>query len=174
MSGRSWQSKQDTLSRFLPGSVQRPIIRYTDPSVRVARQAGRSYWQVRYRDGTIINEWDAGADWPLLKRQGLVEGRLVCPNGDVAVLGNSIEVSDRLFQFKIGVVQVSTGSGLQSGRLSIAQVMGIITKPDGTCTLYAWEYPGRMVGPIQDTYPNLRYGGPVTQGMSDDVLGVKA
>lgn len=82
----------------------RPVLRTLDPAVLRARRDGRSYWQVRYRDGHQIGEWEGG-DWPLLPRhhQGspLVACRLVCPNGQIGVVGSTADASDRLFQFKI-------------------------------------------------------------------------
>lgn len=149
-------------------NLVKPIIRAFDPAVLRARVDGRSYWQVRYRDGHVVNEYD-GVDWLDLpqRRQGspVVEARLVCPDGSVGVLGNSESAEGRFFQFKIGEVRVG------EGRRTTAHVLGYLTDTEGRCRCYAWEWPGRMVE-FWDRFPNMEYGGPVTMGMQADVLGV--
>ncbi len=127
--------------------------------------AGRSWWQVRYTDGRVISEWE-GLDWLDLPRRGLVEGRLICPNGQTAVLGNTRDLSDRLFQFKVGVLSAGLipvqAGGLRLGahpkRQPLAHVMGVIHGTDGQCSLFAWDYGAkRLVGPLADNANALRY-----------------
>jgi hypothetical protein len=135
----------------------------TPPAIR-ARVTGRSWWRVRYSDGTVINEWD-GPDWSLLPRKGLVAVRLVCPNGKIAELGNSIDASDRLFQLKVGIR--TAGDGKQT----LAHVIGIITGTDGQCSCAAWEPdPGRLVA-FEDSVFAMRYQD--IGRLSADVLGIK-
>lgn len=109
----------------------------------------RSYWQARYKDGKIVSEWDI--DWSLLPRKGLVEVRLVCPNGEVAVLGNPVDASDRVFQFKSAVARAGASTE------TMAHVIGIITSTNGDCKCAAWEpVPGRLVT-FDDNVWDMKY-----------------
>ena len=136
-----------------PGRLQRLITAATDPAVLMAMLHGRSYWEVRYHDGRVVREWEC--DWSMLPIRGRVEVRLACPNGRVAVLGNTKDATDRLFQFKCA--QVSASVGGPSSRSVLAHVIGLIHGTDGQCTLYAWEFPGQLVGPLEDNANCLRY-----------------
>jgi hypothetical protein len=154
-------------------SLVRPVIAWADPAVFHARVGGRSYWIAKYRDGHEVREYD-GVDWPELPTHHggspIVEARLVCPDGSVGVLGNSKDATGRLFQFKIGQADVGTG-GAPTVRRTTAHVLGYLTdlpQSSGTpCHCFAWEWPGRFVE-FEDTYPNMRYGGPVTATLSED------
>ena len=145
-------------------------IRMLDPAAWRARLARRAYWVLLHNGGRVIGEWER--DWSEAPYGGRRELRLYCPNGRVAVLGGTGDNTGRFFQFKIGLAAVGPGA---SARGTLAQVIGRLDRPDGQCTCWAWEYgsPGRLVGPFQDRFPNLAYGGPVTTGMSPDVLGVE-
>lgn len=102
-----------------------------------ARIAGKSYWSLRYIDGTTINEWDQ--DWSLVPFAGRQSLRLYCPNGKVAELG-SRDATGRLFQLKVAVVTMGGGSG------TLAHLIGIVQQPDGTCQFAAWDYQeGKLV-----------------------------
>lgn len=138
----------------------------------VARLAGRAWWVVRYRDGDEIAEW-SGTDWSLLPRKSLLEVRLYCPDGQVAVLGNSEDASDRLFQFKTATATVGADRG--TSRTTEQQIIGRLDGTDGQCTAFAWDYrQRRLVGPVADHYWMLQLGGIATRGgtMLADVLGV--
>ncbi len=134
-----------------------------------ARLLGRPFWQARYHDGREVSEWEV--DWSLLPRRGLVAVRLVCPDGAVGVLGNSVDASDRLLQFKVGFADVSL-DGPGGGMTTSAQVIGMLKDTSGTVQCWAWETnPGRLVGPFLDNWFDFRYGavGP----LSPEVLGVR-
>lgn len=137
------------------------------------RLSGRSWWAVRYRDGRIINEWD-GCDWLDLPRRGLIEGRLLCPNGQVAVLGNSEALGERLYQFKTAHVSLGLAGGAQM-RGTDAHIMGIITDTAGHCLQYVWEYAdgGRLVGPLTDHIDAFEYGGPATRNLCWEHLRIR-
>ena len=141
-----------------------------------ARLSGRSWWQVVYRSGKVISEWDAGADWLHLPRKGIVEGRLICPDGKVAVLGNSEALDERLYQFKVAHVSLGLAGGAQTRNVD-AHIMGIVTDIHGNCKQYAWEYTpdgkGRLVGPMDDNLEHYRYGGPATHALCWPHLGVR-
>lgn len=139
------------------------------------RLSGRSWWQVVYRDGRTISEWD-GVDWLDVPRPGIREGRLVCPNGQIAVLGNDQELGDRLYQFKVAHVAMGLGGG-RHARGTDAHVMGLVQDIHGNCVQYAWEYrageKGQLVGPMQDNLEHYAYGGPATQTLCWDRLRIK-
>jgi hypothetical protein len=138
----------------------------------VARLTGRSWWAVRYRDGREIAEWH-GLDWSLLPRRGLVEVRLYCPSGQVAVLGNSQDASDRLLQCKVASAQA--GGGGRVTRQTEQHIIGMLTGPNGEGTFYAWSYvERRLIGPVRDHYWMLQLGGIATSGgrLDADALGV--
>jgi len=134
----------------------------TSLGVLRARFSGRSFWSVRYTDGTIINEWDADpgspnkhADWsrlPLKHRQAV---RLYCPNGQVHQLGDTLDATGRLVQFKIGLRTVGAGHGV------FAHVIGIIHGTDGQATFFAWQRnpdgSGSSIGPFTDSVYDMRY-----------------
>jgi hypothetical protein len=143
-------------------------------AIAKARLSGRSWWAVRFVDGTEWYEFQSGADWLHLTergQRGLVEVRLYCPNGQVAVLGGP-DLAGRCFQ--LHGAQVNIGGGTR-GRYMLWQAIGRKDAPDGTCTLYAWEpQPGRLVGPLVDNIHQMRYGGNLTgAGLCLDVLGVR-
>ena len=134
-----------------------------------ARFAGRSFWVARFRDGKEIAEWQL--DWSLLPRKGLIEVRLHCPNGQVAVLGNSQDLSDRAFQMKTATVSAALHGGKNSHRTD-AHIIGMLTGTGGQCTLYSWEYgPRRLVGPLEDRWDMLAYG--MIRNLSADHVGAK-
>jgi hypothetical protein len=129
-----------------------------------ARVTRRSWWQLRLMDGRIVDEREV--DWSLAPIRGRKELRLVCPNGQQAVLGNSAGADDRLFQLKVGVRTAG------AGKRTLAHVIGIIVGTDGLCRLWAWEPdPGRLVGPLTDNVRNVRYQ--QIGALSPDVLGIK-
>lgn len=138
------------------------------------RLSGRSWWQVIYRSDKVISEWD-GIDWLDLPRRGIREGRLLCPNGQVVVLGNDQELGDRLYQFKCAHVGMSLSGGHSRG--TDAHVMGIVQDMHGNCLQYAWEYlpdgKGRLVGPMADNLDHYQYGGPATANLCWDHLRIK-
>lgn len=139
------------------------LLQALDPSALRARIAGRSWWRVRYSDGTVVNEWD-GPDWSLLPRKGLVAVRLYCPNGQVAELGNSVDASDRLFQLKVGI------RGIGSGKQTLAHLIGIVYGLNGEAHVAAWEPdPGRLVQ-FDDNVFSMQYQG--IGRLSPDVLGI--
>jgi hypothetical protein len=141
-----------------------------------SKLTGRCYWEARYHDGTVVREdiedWNPLSqkvrDWALIKRKGLVQIRLYCPDGKIAALGNPIDASDRLFQFKIAVA--ATGP---VGRQTLANVIGIIDGTNGECTCFSWEYGNGLVGPFRDNFNDFKYGGPVTQRLDALALGVR-
>ena len=115
-----------------------------------AKRTGRSWWAVRYVDGTVLREWepDPGSpnkhrDWTRISGRGMQAIRLYCPDGQVANLGATLDATDRIFQGKIGTssVRLDVGGGLGAveSRATLAHFIGIIENPNGDCTLYSWE-----------------------------------
>lgn len=133
------------------------------------RAQGRSYWAARYRDRhEDLYEWDV--DWVDLPRAGLVEVRLHCPNGQVGVLGNTVDLSDRAFQFKEAAVLVP------GGRQTLRQTIGILLSPEGEALTYSWDYQRRaLVGPVQEKVTHTAYlpsAGPVGK-LHFELLGAR-
>src|SRR6266540_338743 len=86
------------------------------PELHISRMDGRPYWQVEYRDGKVVSEWTrqrkvmpdgtvgfALNDWKDLPKEGRRELRFFCPDGSVAILGNTASAVGRLLQFKVAV-----------------------------------------------------------------------
>lgn len=132
------------------------------PAMR-ARVTGRSLWSLRYMDGRIISEGEV--DWSLAPQQGRQSLRLYCPNGKVAQLGNTVDATGRLFQFKSGTFSTGAGKSVR------AHVIGLITGTDGQCQCAAWEYgTGRLVT-FEDNVFSMQYEN--IGALSADVLGIK-
>ena len=131
----------------------------------VASFKKRSYWRLRFHDGKTISEWDA--DWADVPRKSRVALRLYCPNGQIAEVGNSEDASDRLFQFKIAEIRATPG---KVDRGTLAQVIGIVTSTDGTCTCYAWNYRTKQIDAFEDNVFDFKYEnvGP----LNPDIIGV--
>lgn len=118
-----------------------------------ARRTGRSWWALRYVDGTIVHEWDRDPgspnghiDWPRLAMLGRLKRtqalRIYAPNGRMAELGGEGDQTGRLFQLKQAVRYVRVNGafgGEDLGREVLAHAIGIVTGYDGQCTLFAWE-----------------------------------
>lgn len=133
-----------------------------------ARRTGRSWWALRYLDGTVVNEWDSDPgsvnghmDWPRLAMLGKLRGtqalRLYCPSGRMAELGGEGDQTGRLFQFKVGARHIGVGVGVV-GQEVLAHVIGIINGLDGQCTLYAWEPSPAPPAPDPDQFRGLPPG----------------
>lgn len=96
-----------------------------------ARLHQRSYWMLRYVDGTVIREWES--DWSALPLEGRQSLRLLCPDGQIAELG-STDATGRLFQLKVAMISAGGPSG------TLAHVIGHVKSADGMCHYAAWEY----------------------------------
>lgn len=127
----------------------------------------RSFWAARYLLRDEIFEWDC--DWLDLPRVGLVELRLHCPDGQIAVLGNSLGIDDRAFQFKTAELRVG------EGRKLAAHTIGVMNG-DGTALTYTWDYAThQLIGPVQETITQdamLPSAGAVGK-INFDLLGAK-
>lgn len=139
-----------------------------------SRVRGRSYWQVRYRDGTTRHELQC--EWTDLPRKGLVAARLICPNGQIAEVGNDSggDISDRLFQFKNASADIvmSVGGGAMGGsRRTESQILGLVQDPSGKCYCVAWNYRRQQLEQFVDNLFFFQYGNPGP--LSFEVLGVK-
>lgn len=132
-----------------------------------ARFDKRPYWRCGYLDGRTVHETD-GLDWALVPKEGMEWLELQCPNGKNYRVGNADGASYRLFQFKIAELRQD------SGARTSAYIVGIVLDKQGKCRLWMWDsLKNEAIGPIEDRLPSLKIGGPVTQHMSLDVLGVK-
>ncbi len=129
-----------------------------------ARFARRSFWQLRYTNGRIINEWEL--DWSLMPHEGRQAVRLYCPNGDVAELGNDQDATGRLFQLKGAVLTAGVG------RYVDFQLIGLVDQPDGGCQCAVWEYRWNRLRSFRDNVNAMRYPG--VGRLNFEVLGLRA
>lgn len=138
-----------------------------------AKRTGRSWWALRYVDGTIVREWDRDPgspnghqDWPRLAMLGRLKRtaalRIYCPNGRMAELGGEGDQTGKLFQLKVAVRYVRIGDGRPAGgeQEVLGHVIGIVTGYDAQCQLFAWEPlpepsppPGCPKVPMKPVYP---------------------
>jgi len=102
-----------------------------DP-VAYARLSGRSFWIMRYTDGTVIEEWRQ--DWTQLPLKGRQKLRLVCPNGQIAELGTDHDNTGRFVQLKLAVASTSTG------RQTLAHLIGYLYGLNGETSFACWDY----------------------------------
>lgn len=72
-----------------------------------ARLDRRPYWALLLYGGRVVEEPDC--DWLHAPRKGRLAVRLYCPDGQAPTLGNTVDATDRLFQFKVGLVALATG-----------------------------------------------------------------
>ena len=129
--------------------------------------SGRPWWQVRYRDGRVVSEWDsvagplrlplaevgASSRWEELERRGMIGVRLLCPDGTTAEL--EAKEDRKLFQFKVGGLSATIGG--PNRHWCDAVVIGAVLDPGGRCVCRAWETgPRRLVG-FEDNVNGMRY-----------------
>jgi hypothetical protein len=131
-------------------------------SVR-ARLQGRSYWRLRYTDGTVISEWEC--DWSLVPKHGRQALRLHCPNGQIAELGNTLDADGKLFQFKGGLLTIG------AGRETLYQLIGIVDSANGDCRCAVWDYGKRELVSFRDNINNMQYAN--VGAVSLDVMGLR-
>ncbi len=129
------------------------------------RASGRSWWEARYSNGRVAQEWDVAsagaalapqlvesARWDELERDGLVGLRLLCPDGSVAELASKHDY--RLFQFKVGGIAAGSNSQL---RWCSAHVIGAVVDASGLCVCRAWETAEQRLLPFEDNVFRMHY-----------------
>lgn len=129
--------------------------------------SGRPWWQVRYRDGRVVSEWEsvggpphlplaevgAGSRWEDLDRRGLIGIRLLCPDGTAAAL--EAKEDRKLFQFKLGGLSATTGGPHR--HWCDAAVIGAVLDSEGRCVCRAWETGPRRLVAFEDNVHDMRY-----------------
>jgi hypothetical protein len=138
------------------------VARMLIPLEMHARLKGRSYWRMRFIDGRTIDERDV--DWSLAPQRGRMALQLVCPDGQIAQVGNTQDSTGRLFQLKAGALTGST-------RSTDAHLIGIVHGTDGQATVAAWEYGPKRLVTFEDNVWNVRYRG--IGRLNFDVLGIR-
>ena len=123
----------------MPALLDAARFAATGDPVALARATGRSWWSLRYTDGTIRSEWERGADWLLLPRNGRQRVRLYCPNGQVAELGADGDGTGRFVQLKVAVATLGQGRG------TLAHMVGYVYGLNGEMTCCAWCYRTRRL-----------------------------
>lgn len=148
------------------------------PPVVRARLRDSPLWELEYLDGSKIVE-DRDHDWATIPKDGTRKLKMYCPTGQVAVVGNDVDATGRLFQFKIGAVTI----GGEVTREQPLVVIGIVTDAVSvayadkdevslSCTCWAWDPHTRDLVHFFDTLPTMQFGGPVTRHMNLAVIGV--
>lgn len=125
----------------------------------------RSWWQVRYESGKVINEWQtkqgiklffptvAKAEttrWEELDKRNIRGLYLLCPNGMVGALEAGGDY--QFFQLKSGAVSLQ-------GRSLHSHIIGKVDGDDGHCVCYAWEYGAQKLIRFEDNVTNIVYRG---------------
>lgn len=108
----------------------------------LARATRRSWWVMRYTDGTVIPEWKR--DWSELPLKGRQKVRLACPNGQVAELGGDGDGAGRFVQLKLAQASTSTG------RAVLAHMVGYVYGTDGRMSCAVWDYRTRTLQTFAD------------------------
>jgi hypothetical protein len=102
-----------------------------DPAA-LARATHRSWWVMKYHDGTVIPEYQR--DWTELPLKGRQKVRLYCPNGQVAELGSDGDNSGRFVQLKLAVASTA------AGRHTLAHLIGYVYGLGGETSFACWDY----------------------------------
>lgn len=115
-----------------------------NPTV-LARATLRSWWSVKYTDGTVVGEWQR--DWTELPVHGRQRIRLYCPNGRVAELGADGDGTGRFVQLKLAVASIT------SGRHVLAHLVGYLHGLDGETSFACWDYrTGALTAFVDNAY----------------------
>lgn len=121
-----------------------------DQGIVRARIQNRSFWRLRYTDGTVVNEWDC--DWSLAPYSGRQALRLCCPDGKIAELGSDGgDATGRLFQLKVATLLAGVG------RSTTAHIIGIVDREDGWCRYAAWDYSQNHLVQGHDNARNMLF-----------------
>ena len=139
-----------------------PHVSPLDPGAIRARLTGRSWWALKYVDGSILPEWRR--DWSLAPRAHRASVRLYCPNGAVAQFGDTQDATGRLFQLKQSVIKTGVG------RSQLCHLIGYAYGTDGACQLAVWSYEHGQLETYHDNVNALAYG--QIGKLSEDVLGL--
>lgn len=147
-----------------PLSVPTPGLDYGTKKLVAA--SGRSWWQLRYRDGRVLSEWETSklrsflpgpliggstSRWEEVSKKGAIALRLVCPNGNAGVLESPYE--HRFFQLKVGHFDLIAGSQ----KFCDAQIIGLVLDDDDRCVCWAWETRERRLVKFEDHFHAMVY-----------------
>lgn len=126
------------------------------PTAAVAKMTGRCYWEALRWDGKVYREVD-GIDWMDLPKQGLVDLRLIAPDGTGRGFGNTADATGRLFQFKGATLMAGVGGG-GSGRSRDYHLIGMMKDPSGQCI--CWVFDERLqtwLPPLEDNFFAMQF-----------------
>lgn len=121
------------------------------PTAVVARMTGRCFWEALRWDGKTYREVD-GIDWLDLPKAGLVDLRLIAPDGTGRGFGNTADATGRLFQLKGATFSAGLGGG-GGGRQLDFHLIGMIKDTSGQCV--CWVYDHRLkawLPPLDDNF----------------------
>ncbi len=141
------------------------------------KASGRSWWQARYSDGRILNEWDTltGPDlspcgeqvtsrWEEVPKDKMIGLRLLCPDGMAYEL--AAPEGNKFFQLKLAVSMAAVlespiGTPTENpNRFILAHLIGVVKDAEGNCLCRAWDYQKCRALTFRDniykfTYHNL-------------------
>jgi hypothetical protein len=125
------------------------------------KASGRSWWQCRYSNGTILSEWDTltgrillprvedggTGRWEDIEKRGMIGLRLLCPNGQCGELQAS--EGYKFFQLKVGTF------GIGCGHDTISHIIGVVENINGGCLCRVWD--GNNLIEFRDNVCNMKY-----------------
>lgn len=129
--------------------------------------SGRSWWQARFSDGRIINEWNTlvgeirlplglgrSSQWENVPKDGMIGLRLLCPNG----MAGELEAPEghKFFQLKAGGMDLGFG-GAKGGRYCDAHIIGVVRDASGSCFCRAWDMREKRLIEFYDNIFAMKY-----------------
>lgn len=139
----------------LAARVADAVVRHA-PSAVIAKMTGLAYWEALRWDGKVYREVD-GIDWMELPKRGLVDLRLIAPDGTGRGFGNTTDASGRFFQFKGATLMAGMGAG-GSGRTRDYHLIGMIRDERGQCICWVWDHRlNAWLPPIADNFYAMQF-----------------
>lgn len=135
--------------------VANAVVRHA-PTAVIARMTGLCYFEALRWDGQVYREVD-GIDWMELPKRGLVDLRLIAPDGTGRGFGNTADASGRLFQFKGATLMAGIGAG-GSGRTRDYHLIGMIKDTSGQCLCWVFDHRANAwLPPFEDNFYAMQF-----------------
>jgi hypothetical protein len=142
----------------------------------------RSWWQVRYASGKVLNEWQTKqftsfffptrtqahtTRWEEISKVGIRGLYLLCPNGHAGALESDGDY--QYFQLKSGVLAMSQE---QTSHSLDYHIIGKVDDSNGNCTCWVWDYKNASLSKFKDNVTHMAFNGigPISLG---EAVGVK-
>lgn len=121
------------------------------------RRSGRSWWQSRYLDGTVLSEWDTLASlietssrWEEVPKKNMIGLRILTPIGQIGEL--EAPEGHRFFQLKQGVLMPPHTTR------TLAHIIGVVTNLKGDCRCWIYESGAKRLIEHWDNVSDMAYG----------------